>query len=96
MFGVGMNNNGTGLVFDAQALADHRPVLLPIILYNLEQQLVAGIATTLLLRSTKKMPTKASPLVFLRLGRLPSKKVDLLGEFVSRITTIVPFLGCRV
>ena len=48
MFGVGMNNNGTGLVFAAQALADHRPVLLPIIFYNLEQQLVAGIATLLL------------------------------------------------
>ena len=48
MFGVGMNNNGTGLVFAAQALADHRLVLLPIIFYNLEQQLVAGIATLLL------------------------------------------------
>jgi BASS family bile acid:Na+ symporter len=51
MFGVGMNNNGTGLVFAAQALADHRLVLLPIILYNLEQQLVAGIATALLART---------------------------------------------
>lgn len=42
MFGLGMNNNGTGLVLASIALADHPRVMLPIILYNLVQQVVAG------------------------------------------------------
>jgi BASS family bile acid:Na+ symporter len=42
MFGLGMNNNGTGLVLASMALADHPLVLLPIIFYNLVQHLVAG------------------------------------------------------
>lgn len=42
MFGLGMNNNGTGLVLASMALADHPRVLLPIIFYNLVQHLVAG------------------------------------------------------
>jgi BASS family bile acid:Na+ symporter len=37
-----MNNNGTGLVLASVALADHPRVMLPIILYNLVQHLVAG------------------------------------------------------
>jgi BASS family bile acid:Na+ symporter len=43
MFGMGMSNNGTGLVLASAALADHPLVLLPIILYNLVQQIGAGI-----------------------------------------------------
>jgi bile acid:Na+ symporter, BASS family len=43
MFGMGMNNNGTGLVLASTALADHPLVLLPIIAYNLIQQIVAGV-----------------------------------------------------
>lgn len=43
MFGLGMNNNGTGLVLASVALADHPQVLLPIIFYNLVQHLVASI-----------------------------------------------------
>jgi BASS family bile acid:Na+ symporter len=43
MFGLGMNNNGTGLVLASAALADHPRVLLPIIGYNLVQQVVAGL-----------------------------------------------------
>jgi BASS family bile acid:Na+ symporter len=42
MFGLGMNNNGTGLVLASVALADYPRVLLPIIFYNLAQHLVAG------------------------------------------------------
>jgi BASS family bile acid:Na+ symporter len=41
-YGVGMNNNGTGLVLASTALADHPLVLPPIIFYNLVQQIVAG------------------------------------------------------
>ena len=43
MFGLGMNNNGTGLVLASMALADHPRVMLPIIFYNLVQHLIAGI-----------------------------------------------------
>lgn len=42
MFGLGMNNNGTGLVLASMALADHPEVMLPIICYNLIQHLVAS------------------------------------------------------
>ena len=42
MFGLGMNNNGTGLVLASMTLADHPQVLLPIIFYNLVQHLIAG------------------------------------------------------
>jgi BASS family bile acid:Na+ symporter len=43
MFGLGMNNNGTGLVLASMTLADHPKVTLPIIFYNLVQQIVAGV-----------------------------------------------------
>jgi bile acid:Na+ symporter, BASS family len=42
MFGLGMNNNGTGLVLASAALADHPLVMVPIIFYNLVQHLIAG------------------------------------------------------
>ena len=48
MFGLGMNNNGTGLVLASLALAHYPRVLLPIIFYNLVQHLVAGVVTRLL------------------------------------------------
>lgn len=43
MFGLGMNNNGTGLVLASMALSDHPKAMLPIIFYNLVQHLVAGV-----------------------------------------------------
>jgi BASS family bile acid:Na+ symporter len=46
-----MNNNGTGLVLASMALADHPRVLLPIILYNLVQHLVAGCVDLILNRA---------------------------------------------
>ena len=46
MFGLGMNNNGTGLVLSSIALADHPLVMLPIIFYNLAQQVVAALVDT--------------------------------------------------
>lgn len=42
MFGLGMNNNGTGLVLASIAFANHPRAMLPILLYNLVQHLVAG------------------------------------------------------
>lgn len=43
MFGLGMNNNGTGLVLASVALPEHPQVMLPIIVYNLTQHLVASL-----------------------------------------------------
>ena len=43
MFGLGMNNNGTGLVLASMALAQYPSVMLPVIFYNLLQHLVAGV-----------------------------------------------------
>ncbi len=42
MFGLGMNNNGTGLVLASIVLAEHPRALLPVLIYNLVQHLVAG------------------------------------------------------
>jgi BASS family bile acid:Na+ symporter len=50
MFGLGMNNNGTGLVLATMALSHYPRVLLPIIFYNLVQHLVAGCVDFLLFR----------------------------------------------
>jgi BASS family bile acid:Na+ symporter len=47
MFGLGLNNNGTGLVLASMALAGHPRVMLPVILYNLIQHLVAGAVDAL-------------------------------------------------
>lgn len=43
IFGLGMNNNGTGLVLASVALADHPRVMLPAIAYNLAQHLAASL-----------------------------------------------------
>jgi BASS family bile acid:Na+ symporter len=43
MFGLGMNNNGTGLVLASMTLSDHPLVMLPIIIYNLLQHIIAGL-----------------------------------------------------
>ena len=43
MFGLGMNNNGTGLVLASLALSSYPNIMVPIIFYNLIQHIVAGI-----------------------------------------------------
>jgi BASS family bile acid:Na+ symporter len=48
MFGLGMSNNGSGLVLAGVALAGQPRVMLPILFYNLVQHLVAGAAAYLL------------------------------------------------
>jgi bile acid:Na+ symporter, BASS family len=44
MFGLGMSNNGSGLVLAATALTGQPRVMLPILFYNFVQHLVAGSA----------------------------------------------------
>ena len=51
MFGLGMNNNGTGLVLASLALADHPRVMLPVIFYNLVQHLIAGLVDRIVYRA---------------------------------------------
>jgi BASS family bile acid:Na+ symporter len=48
MFGLGMSNNGTGLVLATTALPQYPRVVLPILIYNLVQHLVAGAAQRML------------------------------------------------
>ena len=45
MFGVGMNNNGTALVLASLAFVNQPKILIPIILYNLVQNLIASGAS---------------------------------------------------
>jgi BASS family bile acid:Na+ symporter len=57
VFGLGMNNNGTGLVLAGVALAAYPGVMLPIIVYNLVQHIVAGVADFLLSRAAARGET---------------------------------------
>jgi BASS family bile acid:Na+ symporter len=59
MFGLGMNNNGTGLVLASMTLSAHPRVMLPIIFYNLAQHLVAGGVDYVIFR--KAAPEEARP-----------------------------------
>lgn len=54
LFGLGLNNNGTGLVLAGMALSEHPGAMLPIICYNLVQHVVAGVADFLLSRQRLK------------------------------------------
>jgi BASS family bile acid:Na+ symporter len=48
MYGLGMSNNGTGLVLGTSALTGHAEALLPIVFYNLAQHVVAAAVHRLL------------------------------------------------
>ncbi len=52
MYALGMKNNGGGLVLASMALADHPLVMLPLIFYNLSQQVIASIVSKLETRTT--------------------------------------------
>jgi BASS family bile acid:Na+ symporter len=60
MFGLGMSNNGSGLVLAGMALAAYPRVMLPLIVYNLVQHLVAGGAAYLLGRAEAARPPVAT------------------------------------
>jgi bile acid:Na+ symporter, BASS family len=57
IFGLGMNNNGTGLVVAAGAMQGYPLVLLPILFYNLLQHLAAGAVDRLLFSDLRCMRT---------------------------------------
>jgi len=54
MFGLGMSNNGTGLVVATTRLPDHPLVMLPLLLYNLLQHVAAGVSDRLLMRRRRR------------------------------------------
>jgi BASS family bile acid:Na+ symporter len=51
VFGLGMSNNGTGLVLAAEVLTSHPMGMLPVVAYNLVQHLLAGAADRALRRA---------------------------------------------
>jgi BASS family bile acid:Na+ symporter len=52
MFGLGMSNNGTGLVLASLALSSYPNIMVPIIFYNLVQHIVAGTLQEMMARKT--------------------------------------------
>jgi bile acid:Na+ symporter, BASS family len=59
MFGLGMNNNGTGMVLASMVLGSQPLVMLPIIVYNLTQHLIAGTVNALLRRTEPTLTSGA-------------------------------------
>jgi bile acid:Na+ symporter, BASS family len=53
MYGLGMNNNGTGLVLASLTLGSYPRIMIPIIFYNIVQHLVAGAVHHFLSREPK-------------------------------------------
>jgi BASS family bile acid:Na+ symporter len=74
MFGLGMNNNGTGLVLASVAFAHLPGVLLPLILYTLVQHVVAGVVSQL---TSPARRAAERPLHFprARLAKAPSARL---------------------
>jgi BASS family bile acid:Na+ symporter len=61
-FGLGMSNNGTGLVLASLGLAAYPRAMLPLILYNLAQHLAAGTVERWLGREPGEAPADRRPL----------------------------------
>jgi BASS family bile acid:Na+ symporter len=60
MFGLGMNNNGTGLVIAATALSRMPDVMLPVIFYNLVQHVAAVLVAPLARPESRRPPPPAA------------------------------------
>jgi BASS family bile acid:Na+ symporter len=60
MYGLGMNNNGTGLVLASLALGSFPRIMVPIIFYNIAQHLVAGTVQHMTGREAKAKQARAA------------------------------------
>lgn len=60
MYGLGMTNNGTGLVLATTALAHIPDVMLPVIFYNLVQHVVAAVFQRLATREKDEVKLKSA------------------------------------
>ena len=83
MFGLGMSNNGTGLVLASVALSHLPQVMLPIIFYNVVQHLMAGAAATLLNRRAGAQDAEAD----LQPWHLPTSQAFPLRSFYRSLRT---------
>lgn len=54
LFGLGMNNNGTGLVLVTTQLKAFPELMLPLIFFNLEQQIIAGVVDSYIDRKSAR------------------------------------------
>jgi BASS family bile acid:Na+ symporter len=54
-----MNNNGTGLVLASTALSAYPRVMLPLIVYNLAQHVVAGVISARMVGAHERPPVDA-------------------------------------
>ncbi len=81
MFGLGMNNNGTGLVLASMALGSQPLVMLPIIIYNLVQHLIAGSRQRPAPASRADL-TERRPRPALRLGAPATQKMHVRSRGV--------------
>ena len=65
MFGLGRNNNGTGMVLAASGMASLPAAIVPVLAYNLVQHVVAGLIS-------KRMSNRSqrSRLSFIRVERV--------------------------
>jgi BASS family bile acid:Na+ symporter len=72
MFGLGMNNNGTGLVLASVVLGHLPAVMLPLILYTLVQHIVAGCANYLTRRPPAAPEAQPVSVLSLRTSQLPA------------------------
>jgi BASS family bile acid:Na+ symporter len=61
-FGLGMSNNGTGLVLASAALTEFPQAMLPLVLYTLVQHLGAGAVEALLRRETEPAEETSGPI----------------------------------
>jgi BASS family bile acid:Na+ symporter len=72
MFGLGMNNNGTGLVLASMTVGSDPIMMLPIILYNLVQHVAAGCVSSLIRRASTPVhspPVKGGAVALAPTGR---------------------------
>jgi bile acid:Na+ symporter, BASS family len=61
IYGLGMNNNGAGLVFASVMMSAYPLIMLPIIIYNLMQHLAAGVIDHIFSAQASRNRSKPTP-----------------------------------
>ncbi len=80
VFGLGMNNNGTGLVLASMSLADHPRVMLPIIFYNLVQHLIAGVVDRHVCQRRERLSPTVGPVRHAEMANRPIVALGIARE----------------
>jgi BASS family bile acid:Na+ symporter len=106
LFGLGMNNNGTGLVLASVALASEPIAMLPIIAYNLTQHLVAGCVDAMLRRPDDRDDEDSDaplldrcdpeiPMMLIARGTPATRRRESPGEFLLERVAVAKLTGER-